>query len=70
MLFRGEEHVNRWCEKFRLPRGATLPLDQVWRLSGPWYEDRLQEHWRPKTVEKIERIFAEAALTGDFWRVR
>ncbi len=70
MLFRGEEHVDRWCRESRVARGATLPLDQVWRLSGPWYEDRLQEDWRPKTIEKIERIFGDAGLTGDFWRVR
>jgi hypothetical protein len=42
----------------------------MWRLSRPWYADRLNEDWRPKTTEVIERLFSEAGLTGDFWNVR
>jgi hypothetical protein len=53
-----------------VPRGAAVPLDQMWRLSGPWYADRVKEDWRPKTPEVIERMFNDAGLTGDFWRVR
>jgi hypothetical protein len=30
----------------------------------------LDENWRPKTPEVIERLLADAGLTGDFWRVR
>ena len=62
--------MDRWCTEFRVPRGATVPLDQIWRLSGPWYETRLNEDWRPKTADVIERQFADAGLTGEFWRVR
>ena len=40
-----------------MPRGATVPLDRLWRLTGPWYVDRLQEDWRPKTPDVIERLF-------------
>ena len=37
LLFRSEEHVERWCEAWRLPRGAVLtPLD-CWRLARAWY---------------------------------
>ena len=53
-----------------MPRGASVPLDQLWRLTGPWYADRLNEDWRPKTPEMIERMLIAAGLTGDFWRVR
>jgi len=62
--------VNRWCAERRVPRGGTVPVDRLWRLSRPWYADRLDEDWRPKTPEVIERLFADAGLTGDFWRVR
>jgi hypothetical protein len=41
----------------------------MWRLSRPWYADRLNEDWRPKTTDVIERLFGDAGLTGDFWRI-
>ena len=46
-----------------------MPLEQVWRLAGPWYANRLDEDWRPRTTEAIEQLFADAGLTGDFWRM-
>ena len=62
--------MDRWCAEYRVPRGASVALDRLWRLTGPWYADRLNEDWRPKTPDAIERLFTEAGLTGDFWRVR
>ena len=62
--------MDRWCAERRVPRGGTVPVDRLWRLSRPWYADRLDEDWRPKTPEVIERLLADAGLTGDFWRVR
>ena len=62
--------MDRWCAERRVPRGTSVPLDRLWRLSGPWYADRLNEDWRPKTPEVMERLLTEAGLTGDFWRVR
>ena len=70
MLFRSEEHVDRWCAERRVPHGASVPLDRLWRLTGPWYADRLNEDWRPKTTEVIERMLIDADLTGEFWRMR
>ena len=70
MLFRSEEHVVRWCAESRMARGAVVPLEQVWRLSRPWYANRLDEDWRPRTPEAIEQLFADAGLTGEFWKVR
>ena len=70
LLFRGEEHVDRWCADRGVSRGAVVVLEQVWRLAGPWYADRLTEDWRPKTPEVIERMLIAAGLTSDFWRLR
>jgi hypothetical protein len=49
--------------------GAIVPLEQAWRLAGPWYADRLDEAWTPRTPEVMQRLFTEAGLTGEFWRV-
>jgi hypothetical protein len=51
-------------------RGAVVPLEQVWRLTAPWYADRLDYDWTPRTPAAMERLLADAGLTGDFWRVR
>jgi hypothetical protein len=53
-----------------MTKGAVVPLEQVWRLAGPWYADRLDENWSPRKPEAMERILNEAGLTGAFWRVR
>jgi hypothetical protein len=47
-----------------------VPLEQVWRLAGPWYADRLDERWAPRTPDAMQRLLADAGLTGEFWRVR
>ena len=47
-----------------------MPLAEVWRLTSPWYADRLDERWLPKSADVIERLFGDAGLTGEFWRVR
>jgi len=70
LLFRSEEHVDRWCAEHRTPRGAIVALDALWRLTVLWYADRLNEDWAPRTPAAIERLLAGAGLTGEFWRVR
>jgi len=50
-------------------RGAVVPLEQVWRLTAPWYADRLDYDWTPRTSDAIERLLTDAGLTDDFWRV-
>ena len=34
LLFRSEEHIDRWCKSWDLPRGATLSPRQTWKLSA------------------------------------
>lgn len=47
-----------------------VAIDQVWRLARTWYADRLDYGWTPRTPDAMERLFAEAGLVGEFWRVR
>ena len=53
-----------------MSKGATVPLDQVWELARPWYADRLNEDWAPRTADAMERLLTAAGLTGKFWNVR
>ena len=46
-----------------------VPLERVWRLAGPWYANRLDDDWTPRTADVMETLFTNAGLTGDFWRI-
>jgi hypothetical protein len=69
LLFRSEEHVDRWLENTGRPRGGTMTVDQQWHLANLWYQRRLEPNYQRPTPEEIEAIFNEVGLTGDFWRV-
>jgi hypothetical protein len=71
LLFRSEEHLDRWCESWRFERGGVLSLETAWRLARAWYEsDRRQPEWRRRTLDETEKLFAELGLTGAFWNLR
>ncbi len=70
LLFRSEEHVDRWSDTWGIPKGALLTLEQGWELARRWYGDRLDPARRRRTLEDVEALFAELGLTGPFWRLR
>jgi len=70
LLFRSEEHIDRWCARRALPRGATMTPEQTWRLARAWYAGKLEAGWRRKTGDEAEAVFAEIGLTGAFWALR
>lgn len=70
LLFRSEEHVDRWCQSSGISKGAILTLDQAWRLAQSWYSpDRRAPDWRRKTSEEAEALFSDLGLTSDFWNL-
>lgn len=69
LLFRSEEHVDRWCKQWRRPRGGTLTLQQGWKLSQLWYGDRLGTDWKPKSPAEAQAVLREVGLVGDFWQL-
>ena len=69
LLFRSEEHVDRWCKQWRRPRGGTLTLQQGWNLSQLWYGDRLSTDWKPKSSAEAQAVLREVGLLGDFWQL-
>ena len=70
LLFRSEEHVDRWGQAKGIGRGAAFSLDQAWTLGRVWYADRLSPGWSRRTAEEAEPVFAELGLLGPFWRLR
>jgi hypothetical protein len=69
LLFRSEEHAERWSRERGAPTGATLTPQQGWRLARAWFEDRLSSDWRRKTPEETRAVFDSIGLTDPFWRV-
>lgn len=62
--------MDRWCAERHIARGSVVPLAQVWQLARPWYADRLDYEWTPRTPETTEQLLSAAGLSGEFWRVR
>jgi hypothetical protein len=70
LLFRAEEHIERWCAVRGISRGATLTPEQGWQLAHAWYKDKVKPEWRRHTLEETETLLAHVGLTGSFWNLR
>jgi hypothetical protein len=38
------------------------------KLSQLWYQDRMRNDFRGRTLEDAQMIFASVGLTSDFWQ--
>ncbi len=70
LLFRSEEHLDRWCTFRGLPRGGTMSPEQCWQLALAWYADKLHPDWRRKSLEEAEAVLAGIGLIEPFWNLR
>lgn len=70
LIFRSEEHIDRWCTFRGLPRGGTMSVEQCWQLARAWYGDKLSPGWRRKTLDEAESTLAAIGLTDPFWSLR
>lgn len=70
LLFRAEEHVERWRRQWGQPPGGVLTIPQAWELAKAWYGSKLSPEWRRATVEEAEELLQRIGLTGEFWRLR
>jgi len=69
LLFRGEGHIDRWCQTREMKRGAILTPEQGWQLAYGWYKDKLKPEWKRHTLEETEALLAKVGLTGSFWNL-
>jgi Alkylmercury lyase len=73
-LFCDRSHAADWAVR-AAPPTAGLAADRVisavtmWRLAQPWYGDRLDPGWSPRTAAAAQRLLTQAGLTGDFWQL-
>ena len=71
LIFRSEEHLEKWLRDWHMPQGTIISLEQCWQLAQAVYgPDRRVPDWRRKTVDEIETLFAELGFTSPFWRLR
>ena len=70
LLFRDEEHVDRWCATRELTRGGLITPAQAWHLAQDWYSNKLHPEWRRHTLDETEALLASVGLTGYFWKLR
>ena len=69
LLFRSEDHLERWLDERGIARGGTMTVEQQWQLARIWYGNRLDPGWRRRTVDEAEEVFRSCGLTGSFWRL-
>lgn len=69
LLFRSEEHRDTWLSARGLEHGATLSVEQQWKLARIWYQDRMSPEWRRRSPDAAQGVFDSLGLTGDFWRL-
>ena len=70
LLFRSEEHVDRWCSERDLQRGGMMTPNQCWDLADAWYRDRLDASYQRRSVDVAQALFDSIGLLGEFWRLR
>ena len=70
LIFRSEEHIDRWRTPRDLARGAVLTPQTAWDLARAWYYDKVHTQWRRHTLDETEALFASLGLTDRFWQLR
>ena len=65
--FRTEADVDRWCQRHALPKGAIVPLPQMWRFAQDWYGAYVREPWRKRSDAEVRDVFDRHGFTAPFW---
>ena len=69
LLFRDEEHIDRWCAARELSRGVIITPEQTWRLADGWYRNKVKADWRRHTLDEAEALLQSIGLTDPFWNL-
>jgi hypothetical protein len=67
LLFRSEEHLERWLASGDRPRGERMTMEQQWDLARRWFTGRDRPEWRKRSAGQAEEVFCSVGLSSDFW---
>jgi len=45
-------------------------VQAAYELGRLWYGDRFDLDWTPKSIDRIELLFGQFGMTGEFWDIR
>jgi hypothetical protein len=64
-------HIRAFCsaEHVTEPGGRVVELERLHRLALPWYGDRLDPDWAPRSLGERQAILDSVDLTGPFWEL-
>ena len=64
-------HIRTFCSADHVtdPDGLVVELEQLYRLALPWYGDRLDPDWAPRSRDERQAILDSVGLTGPFWEL-
>jgi len=68
-LYCGEDHARAFVARCGLAAGVLVDAERMWRLAQPWYGDRLDPDYAPRSREDRQRLLAESGLDGPFWQL-
>ncbi|MGH2753660.1 MAG: hypothetical protein ACRDLB_04440 [Actinomycetota bacterium] len=69
LLFRSEEHLERWLAERGLSRGEIFSPEQQWTMAKIWYANRMSRDWHRGSPGEAEAVFRNAGLVSDFWKL-
>lgn len=67
--FHNEDEVDNWCQRHAMPKGAIVPLPQMWRFASAWYGDYISQPWRKRNLQEIREVLESNNLRGPFWNI-
>ena len=66
LVFRSEEHVDRWIAAGH-PQGERMTMQQQWTLAQRWFKGRNRPEWNKRTPKEAEEVLRSVGLMSDFW---
>jgi hypothetical protein len=66
-LFCNRGHAASYASTVDPDDGSIVAADVMWRLSVPWYGDRLDDDYEPQSQDHRRSLLADQGLTGPFW---
>ena len=53
-----------------LDGGVAVPIETMWRLTQPWYADRLSPDFRRRSLREYQAMLTGVGLVGEFWELQ